>query len=109
LKDFKKYYTIPATPEEVYLALTTEITLQLWTGDIASFDPTPGTEFTLWDGSIIGKNLEFEPGKKIDNSDIISLRPIPDDGISASNFLNLIGQTAKRKIKAGMPFSLEDL
>ena len=65
MKDFKKYYIIPATPEEVYLALTTEITLQLWTGDIASFDPTPGTEFTLWDGSIIGKNLEFEPGKKI--------------------------------------------
>jgi activator of HSP90 ATPase len=60
LKDFKKYYIIPATPEEVYLALTTEITLQLWTGDIASFDPTPGTEFTLWDGSIIGKNLEFD-------------------------------------------------
>jgi sialic acid synthase SpsE len=53
--------------------------------------------------------VDIEPGKKIDNSDIISLRPIPDDGISASNFLNLIGQTAKRKIKAGMPFSLEDL
>ena len=25
----------------------------------------PGTEFSLWDGSIAGKNLEFEPNKKI--------------------------------------------
>jgi len=25
----------------------------------------PNTEFSLWDGSIIGKNLEFEPNKKL--------------------------------------------
>ena len=25
----------------------------------------PGTEFSFWDGDIVGKNLEFEPGKKI--------------------------------------------
>lgn len=65
LKDFKKYYTIPASPEEVYLALTFEPTLMLWTGDKAEMKPEPGTEFSLWDGSIVGKNLEFEPGKKI--------------------------------------------
>ncbi len=65
MKDFKKYYNIPAPPEDVYLALTTEITLQLWTGDVAVFDPTPDTEFSLWDGSIVGKNISFEPGKKI--------------------------------------------
>lgn len=53
--------------------------------------------------------VDIEPGKKISKSDIISLRPIPDNGISASNFLHLMGQTSKRKIKAGMPFILEDL
>ena len=37
----------------------------LWTGDQASFVAEPNTEFSLWDGSIIGKNLEFEPNKKI--------------------------------------------
>ena len=26
---------------------------------------TTGTEFSLWSGSIVGKNLEFEEGKKI--------------------------------------------
>lgn len=65
MKDFKKYYIIPAPPEDVYLALTVETTIELWTGDKASMQAVPGTEFSMWDESIVGKNLEFEPGKKI--------------------------------------------
>jgi activator of HSP90 ATPase len=65
MKDFKKYFFIPASPEDVYLALTTETTIRLWTGDDAEMVAEPGTEFSLWDGSICGKNLEFEAGKKI--------------------------------------------
>jgi activator of HSP90 ATPase len=65
MKDFKKYYIIPAPPEEVYLALTISATIQLWSGDLAEMSAEPGTEFSLWDGSIVGKNLEFETGKKI--------------------------------------------
>lgn len=65
MKDFKKYYIVAAPPEEVYLALTFEPTVMLWTGSPAEMKAEPGTEFSLWDGSIVGKNLEFEPGKKI--------------------------------------------
>lgn len=65
MKDFKKYYTINALPEEVYAALTTEATIMLWTGDKASFIAEPGTEFSMWDGSIVGKNIELVPGKKL--------------------------------------------
>jgi uncharacterized protein YndB with AHSA1/START domain len=65
MKDFKKYYNIPAPPEDVYLALTNPLTIQLWTGDIAEMTAAPDTEFSLWDGSITGKNLEFEINKKI--------------------------------------------
>lgn len=65
MKDFKKYYSLPASPEEVYLAMTTPATLHLWTGEPAEMSTEAGTEFSLWAGSIIGKNLEFEPGKKI--------------------------------------------
>lgn len=65
MKDYKKYFSIPAPPEEVYLALTTEATIRLWTGDQVEMVAEPGTEFSLWDGSIVGKNLEFEVGKKI--------------------------------------------
>ena len=65
MKDFKKYYIIPAPPEEVYLALTVETTIELWTGDKAVMSAVAGTEFAMWDDSIVGKNLEFETGKKI--------------------------------------------
>jgi len=65
VKDFKKYYNIPATPEEVYIALTNPLTIELWTGEVALMSTEPGSEFSMWDGSIVGKNLEFEEGKKI--------------------------------------------
>jgi activator of HSP90 ATPase len=65
VKDYKKYYSIGATPKEIYAALTNPLTLQLWTGEPAEMSTEPGSEFSLWEGSITGKNLEFEPGKKI--------------------------------------------
>lgn len=65
MKDYKKYYTIAASPEEVYLALTNPPTIYLWTGEEAEMSTVPGSEFSLWEGSISGKNLEFEEGKKI--------------------------------------------
>ncbi|MBS1531056.1 MAG: SRPBCC domain-containing protein [Bacteroidetes bacterium] len=65
MKDFKKYYTLPATPDEVYLALTNPLTLELWTGEEAEMSTEPGSEFSLWGGSICGRNLAFEPDKKI--------------------------------------------
>ena len=65
MKDYKNYYIVSASPEEVYLALTLESTIMLWTGDKAEMVAEPGTEFSMWDGSIIGKNIEFDPNKKI--------------------------------------------
>jgi uncharacterized protein YndB with AHSA1/START domain len=65
MKDFRKYYTIPASAEDVYTALTNPVTLQLWTGEPAEMSTEPGSEFSLWDGSIVGRNIEFEPGKKL--------------------------------------------
>lgn len=65
MKDFKKYYRISATPEEVYMALTNPLTIQLWTGETAEMSTEAGSEFSMWEGSIVGKNLEFEDGKKI--------------------------------------------
>lgn len=65
MKDYKKYYSIPATPEEIYMALTNPVTIELWTGEVAEMSTEPGTEFSMWDGSIVGKNIEFEPNKKV--------------------------------------------
>jgi activator of HSP90 ATPase len=65
MKDFRKYFIIPTQPEELYLALTNPMTIQLWSGEPAEMSTEPSSEFSLWDGSITGRNIEFEPGKKI--------------------------------------------
>ena len=65
MKNFKKYYILSAEPEEVYHALTNPATLQLWTGEKAEMSTEPGSEFSLWEDSIAGKNISFEPGRKI--------------------------------------------
>ncbi len=65
MKDYKKYYLIPAAPDEVYLALTNPVSIEIWTGEPAEMAEIPGSDFSLWEGSIEGKNLEFEAGKKI--------------------------------------------
>lgn len=65
MKDYKQYYIISADPEDVYAAITNPYTLELWTGEKAEMSTEPGSEFSLWEGSIVGKNLEFEPNKKV--------------------------------------------
>jgi uncharacterized protein YndB with AHSA1/START domain len=65
MKDFKKYYQLPAPPEEVFLALTNPAVIRLWSGAEAEMSTEPGSEFSLFEDSISGKNLEFEKGKKI--------------------------------------------
>jgi uncharacterized protein YndB with AHSA1/START domain len=65
MKDFKKYYIIPAPPMDVYNALTNPNTIHLWSGEEAIMSTEPGSEFSLWEGSITGKNLAFEEGRTI--------------------------------------------
>jgi uncharacterized protein YndB with AHSA1/START domain len=65
MKDFKKYYILSAPPMDVYHALTNPNTIHLWSGEDAIMSTEAGSEFSLWEGSITGKNLEFEDGKKI--------------------------------------------
>lgn len=65
MKNYKKYIALPAQPEEVYLALTKPQSIQLWTGAEVVFSEEAETEFSYWDGDIVGKNISFEPNKKI--------------------------------------------
>lgn len=65
MQNFKKYCIIPAAPEQIYLALTNPLTIQLWTGEPAEMTTEPETEFSMWNGSICGKNLAFEENRKI--------------------------------------------
>ena len=87
MKDFKKYYILSATPEEVFAALTNPATIQLWSGDPAIMSTEPGSEFSLWEGNIEGKNIEFEKDKKIvqqwyfgeqEEDSIVTIKLFPD-------------------------------
>ena len=59
MKNFKQYYLIKGSKQDVYMALTNPFTIQLWTGEPAEMSPEPDTEFSMWDGSISGRNIEF--------------------------------------------------
>ncbi|MEL7004860.1 MAG: SRPBCC domain-containing protein, partial [Bacteroidota bacterium] len=65
MPDFKKYFFLPAPPEDVYAALTNPLAIQLWTGEAAEMSTEEGSEFSMWEESIVGKNLGFEENKKI--------------------------------------------
>ncbi len=65
MKEFKKYFKITAEPKDVYNALTNKFMLEIWTGETAIMEEKEDTEFSLWDGSICGKNLEFVKDHKI--------------------------------------------
>ena len=65
MKDLKKYYLLPATAAELYTALTNPATIQLWSGAAAIMSTEPGSEFSLWNGDIVGKNLSFVTNQMI--------------------------------------------
>jgi uncharacterized protein YndB with AHSA1/START domain len=65
MKDYKKYYIVNETPDQVYLALTNPLTIMLWTGAEAEGTDIEGSDFSMMGGAIEGKILELTPGKKI--------------------------------------------
>ncbi len=65
MKNFKSYFIVPAEPKDVYNALTNKKMVEIWTGEEATMEAVPGTEFSLWGGSITGLNKEFEENHKV--------------------------------------------
>ncbi len=65
MKDFNYEITIKADREEVYAALTTPFQIELWSGYPAEMTAEAGSEFSLWDGDICGKNLSFTTNKSM--------------------------------------------
>jgi activator of HSP90 ATPase len=59
LKTIKQIHTLPSTAEEVFIALTNPFTIELWSGYPAIMSTSAGSEFSLFDGDIVGKNLEL--------------------------------------------------
>jgi activator of HSP90 ATPase len=65
MKTFKKTFKINAEPSDVYSAITNPFTIELWSGYPAQISTEPESEFSLWEGDITGKNMEFVQDKKV--------------------------------------------
>ncbi len=65
MKTFKKTFKINAEPSDIYAALTNPYTIELWSGYKAQMSTEPDSEFSLWEGDITGKNLQFIQDKKL--------------------------------------------
>ncbi|MCK4751068.1 MAG: SRPBCC domain-containing protein [Bacteroidales bacterium] len=65
MKELRKYYRIKGTPAEIYAALINPFSIALWTGSQAEMNEEVGSNFSLFDGDIEGKNLEFEKDRRI--------------------------------------------
>jgi activator of HSP90 ATPase len=89
MKTITQSHFINATPEEVYLALTNPLTIELWSGYPADIQPIEGSEFTLFEGDISGLNITLIPNQKVvqewffgDNPEksIVTILLRPSDG-----------------------------
>jgi activator of HSP90 ATPase len=65
MQDFKKYFKLNASPEDVYNVLTNPLMIEIWTGEPVVMSTEPGSRFSMWDGAITGENIEFEENKLI--------------------------------------------
>ena len=65
MQELRKYYRIKGRPVRSMPHLTNPFSITLWTGGKAEMKEEPGTAFSLFDGDIEGKNLEFEKDRKI--------------------------------------------
>ena len=113
MKAYKKYFRITASPADVYNALTNKNMLEIWTGEDAVMEETPGTEFSLWEESICGINLEFEKDHKIvqewffgeedeDKKSIVTIKLHPDkNGTSMEVVQTNIPDEAYKNIAEG--------
>lgn len=64
-KDFKTRIKVKAEMEDAFAAFINPFTIELWSGYPAVMSKEPGSEFSLWEGDIVGRVLEVEDQQKI--------------------------------------------
>ncbi len=65
MKTIKQSYIIKVPIEEAWKALVNVDYIEHWGGGPVKMDDKVGTKFSLWGGSIWGKNLEVVPNQKL--------------------------------------------
>jgi uncharacterized protein YndB with AHSA1/START domain len=65
MKTIKLHYFIHAAPEEVFSAITNPFSIELWSGYPAQMEAREGTEFSIFEGDIAGKNIRIIPNQQL--------------------------------------------
>ena len=65
MKSIAQTYSMNASPEKVFAALTDPALIKTWSGAPAEMDAKAGTKFSMFGGQIHGSNLEVVPNKKL--------------------------------------------
>ena len=86
MRDYKKRFSLNASPADVYNAMTNPSMIEIWTGEPVVMSTEPGSTFELWDGAISGENVEFEKDKLIvqrwffgeEDDSVVTLKLFPD-------------------------------
>ncbi len=65
MKSIKQSYTINVPAKDVWQALVDPKIIDKWGAGKSVMDDKPGFEFSLWNGSIWGKNIEVVKQKKL--------------------------------------------
>lgn len=65
MKTIRQKHIIHATPSEVYAAITNPFTIELWSGYPAVMEASEGSEFSIFDGDISGKNIKLVENEQL--------------------------------------------
>ena len=65
MKTIRQHHFIKATPEEVFTAITNPFTIELWSGYPAQMEAREGTEFSIFEGDIAGRNIKISENKEL--------------------------------------------
>lgn len=88
-KDFKTRIKIKAELEDVFAAFVNPFTIELWSGYPAKIGTEPGSEFSLWEGDIVGHMIEVEDQQRIvqewyfgpqEEQSIVTIKLFPQGG-----------------------------
>jgi len=65
MKTIRQHHFISADPEEVFSAITNPFTIELWSGYPAQMESSEGSEFSIFDGDITGRNIRVTPNVQL--------------------------------------------
>jgi activator of HSP90 ATPase len=111
MKAFKQKYTINATKRKVWNALVNPKIINKWGGGPSKMTDEVGFRFSLWKGTIFGKNIKVEKNKLLvqewyggrwDEPSIVTFEISEEEGVTTLKLLHeKVPDEEEKDIKKG--------